>query len=63
MIRCFDILTMPDYDILRCVCDSRNLEVDGCPLKENIFGQSALLMNARYIFFPKVIYSCLLYYI
>ena len=52
MIRCFDILTMPDYDILRCVCGSRNLEVDGCPLKENIFGQSALLMNARYIFFP-----------
>ena len=30
----------------------RNLEVDGCLLKENRFGQSALLMNAMYIVFP-----------
>ena len=26
-----------------------NLEVDGCPSKENLFVQSALLMNATYI--------------
>ena len=30
----------------------RNLEVDGYPLKENLFGQSALLMNAAYTVFP-----------
>ena len=30
----------------------RNLEVDGCPSKENLFGQFVLLMNATYIFFP-----------
>ena len=30
----------------------RNLELDGCPLKENLFGQSTLLMNATYIVFP-----------
>ena len=29
--------------------DDRNLKVDGCPSKENIFGQSALLTNAKYI--------------
>ena len=34
-----------------------NLEVDGCPSKENLFGQSALLMNIRILFFPKVIYK------
>lgn len=26
----------------------RNLEVEGCPLKETLFGQFTLLMNARY---------------
>ena len=36
-----------EFDIL-----SRNLEVDGCPSKENLFEQSALLMNAIYINFP-----------
>ena len=35
------------------ICENRNLEVDGCPSKENLFGQSALLMNATYIVFPK----------
>ena len=30
----------------------RNLELDGCPSKENLFGQSTLLMNATYIVFP-----------
>ena len=34
-----------------------NLEVDGCPSKENLFGQAALLMSATYVFFPKVIYK------
>ena len=29
----------------------RNLEVDECPSKENLFGQSALLMDATYIVF------------
>ena len=29
----------------------RDLKVDGCPSKENLFGQSALLMNATYIVF------------
>ena len=28
----------------------RNLEVDGYPSKEKQFGQSALLMNATYVF-------------
>ena len=28
-----------------------NLKVHGCPSKENLFGQSALLMNATYIVF------------
>ena len=32
---------------------SRNLEVDGCSPKENLFGRSALLMNALYIVFPR----------
>ena len=32
------------------ICPVRNLEVDGCPSKENLFGQSALLMNATYVF-------------
>ena len=27
---------------------TRNLEVDGCSSKENLFGHSALLVNARY---------------
>ena len=35
----------------------RNLEVDGCPSKENLFGQFALLINATLLFFPKVIYK------
>ena len=30
----------------------RDLKVDGCPWKENLFGQSVLLMNATYIVFP-----------
>ena len=37
---------------LRGVHISRNLEVDGCPSKENLFGQSASLMNATNIVFP-----------
>ena len=32
---------------------TRNLEVDECPSKENLFGQSTLLMNAKYIVFPE----------
>ena len=32
---------------------TRNFEVGGCPSKENLFGQSALLMNATYIVFPQ----------
>ena len=32
------------------ICPVRNLEVDGCPLKENLFGKSALLINATYNF-------------
>ena len=28
------------------------MEVDECPSKENLFGQSELLMNATYIAFP-----------
>ena len=28
-----------------------NLEVDGCPSKENLFGQSSLLINDTYIVF------------
>ena len=34
------------------ICFHRNLEVDGCPSKEKLFGQSALLMNPTYIVFP-----------
>ena len=37
---------------------SRNLIVDGCPSKENIFGQSALLMNptmAYYIYYINIV--------
>ena len=33
------------------LCMIRNLEVDGCPSKENLFRQSALLMNTAYIVF------------
>ena len=29
-----------------------NLQVDGCPSKENLFGQSALLMIVMYIISP-----------
>ena len=36
-----------EYDI-----QTRDLKVDGRPSKENLFGQSALLMNATYIVFP-----------
>ena len=43
--------------LLNISCFSRNLELFGCPLKENLFGQSALLMNVVYIVFPKVIYE------
>ena len=32
-------------------CGIRNLEVDGCPSNEYLFGQSALLRNATYIVF------------
>ena len=39
-------------DIEEIVALCRNLEVDGCPSKENLFGQSTLLMNTRYIVFP-----------
>ena len=31
---------------------SRNLEVNKYPSKENLFGQSVLLMNATYVVFP-----------
>ena len=44
---------------------SRNLEADECPSKENLFGQPALLMNAMYYFFPRVIpleYTCVLFF-
>ena len=34
---------------------SKNLQVDGCRLKENLFGQSMLLINATYIVIVKVI--------
>ena len=30
----------------------RNVAVDVCPWKENLLGQSALLINATYIVFP-----------
>ena len=30
----------------------RKSEVDGCPSKENFFGQSTLLINTLYIVFP-----------
>ena len=33
-------------------CDLiRNLNVDGCPTKQNLFEESTLLMNAKYIVF------------
>ena len=35
------------------VHSSKNLKVDGCPSKENLSGQSVLLMNATYIIFPQ----------
>ena len=38
--------------LLKRVRFARNLEVDRCPSKENLFGQSALSMNAAYIVFP-----------
>ena len=38
---------------LRGLHISRNLEVDGCLSKENLFGQSALLLNATNIAFPE----------
>ena len=31
---------------------TRDLEVDVCPSKENLFRESALLMNVTYIVFP-----------
>ena len=31
---------------------NRDLKVDGCPSKEDLFGQSTLLMNVTYIVFP-----------
>ena len=34
-----------------------NLEVEGCLSKENLFGQSVLLIHAFYIVFPNVIYK------
>ena len=39
-------------NIYKIICQTRNLEVDGGPSKENLFGQSWLLMNAMYIVFP-----------
>ena len=39
--------------VVRRVCWTKNLEVDGCPSKEILFGESALLMNAMYIVFSK----------
>ena len=38
--------------ILNLINFIRNLKVDGCSSKENLFGQSTLLMNAMYTFFP-----------
>ena len=38
-----------EYELL---CITSSLEVDGCPSKENFFGQSTLLMNATYFVFP-----------
>ena len=40
----------------------RNLEVDRCPSKENLFGQSTLLMKVSKLFFPKVIYGIYKFY-
>ena len=34
------------------IASRRDLKVDGCPSIENLFAQSALLMNATYIAFP-----------
>ena len=34
------------------ITSSRDLKVDGCTSKENLFEQSALLMNATYVAFP-----------
>ena len=34
---------------------NKNLEVDGCPSKENVFRQSALLVNAMYIEIREII--------
>ena len=48
-------MTSDDISHIITTLDSgktRNLEVDGCPLKENLFGQSTLLMNVTYIVFP-----------
>ena len=36
----------------------KNLEVDGCPSKENLLRHSALLMNSAYIVFPADIVIC-----
>ena len=35
------------------VAQTKNLEMDRCPSKENIFGHSALLINAMYMILPK----------
>ena len=35
----------------------KNFAFDRCPLRENLFGQSTLLMIAMYIVFPKVFYK------
>ena len=37
--------------ITKLFCTDRNLEIDGYPFKENIFGQSALLIDTVYIVF------------
>ena len=34
------------------LCFNRNFEVDGCPSKETLLGQSVFLMSATYILFP-----------
>ena len=34
------------------VAQTKNSEMDGCPLKENLIGHSALLINTMYMILP-----------
>ena len=52
------VVVLDAYLDINCVCMyfligmNRDLKVDGCPLKENLFRQPALLMNAKCIALP-----------